>query len=60
MSEVNELDELLCEKYGNPTYFDGVFGGFAPCEHCGHEQPHTLWGSPLLPFLIILRRLLAD
>lgn len=54
MSEVQVPDpnELPCEKCGKPTFYDGVIGGFAPCEHCGHEQPHTLLGSPLLPFLI--------
>ncbi len=41
---------LPCENCGKTTTYDGVYGGPA-CQHCGHKRPHSLLGSPLLPFL---------
>ena len=44
---------LPCEKCGKLIDYDGVSGAGAKtvCEHCGSKKPHTLRGSPLLPFL---------
>ena len=42
---------LPCEKCGEIIKYDGVSLPSHTCPHCGAARPHTLKGSPLLPFL---------
>ena len=43
--------KLPCEKCGAVIKYDGVSLPGQTCPHCGAKRPHTLKGSPLLPFL---------
>lgn len=43
--------QLPCEKCGAVIEYDGVSLSSQTCPSCGAKRPHTLKGSPLLPFL---------